>query len=73
MKTASYATILRSLSRNVKEARVRLGISQEEAAHRAGMLTRQWQRIEAGNPVTLRTLVSAAAVLGVEPADLIKR
>lgn len=47
-----------------KAARDRLGISQEEATHRAGTLTRQWQLVEAGNPVPLRTLV-AAAVPGV--------
>jgi transcriptional regulator with XRE-family HTH domain len=52
---------------------VRLDISQEEAADRAGMAARQWQRVEAGTAITLRTLVSVAVALGVEVADLLQR
>lgn len=50
-----------------------MGISQEEAAHRAGIVSRLWQRVEAGDPITLKTLVAVAAALGVAPADLLKR
>lgn len=48
-------------------------ISQEEAAHRAGVVPRLWQRVENGDPITIKTLVAVAGVLGVEPADLLRR
>jgi transcriptional regulator with XRE-family HTH domain len=48
-------------------------ISQEEAAHRAGMVPRLWQRVENADPITIKTLVAVAGALSVEPADLLKR
>jgi transcriptional regulator with XRE-family HTH domain len=50
-----------------------MGISQEEAADRARIVPRLWQRVESGDPITLKTLVAVATALGVEPADLLKR
>jgi len=53
--------------------RLRLNISQEEAADRAGMPVRQWQRVESGAAITLRTLVAVAVALGVEVSELVRR
>jgi transcriptional regulator with XRE-family HTH domain len=50
-----------------------LKISQEEAAHRAGMVPRLGQRVENADPITIKTLVAVAGALGVEPADLLNR
>jgi predicted transcriptional regulator len=38
----------RRLARATRRERLRLGLTQEEAAERAGMATRQLQRVEAG-------------------------
>lgn len=48
-------------------------ISQEEAADRAGIVPRLWQRVENADPITIKTLVAVAGALGVEPADLLRR
>jgi transcriptional regulator with XRE-family HTH domain len=51
-----------------------LNISQEEAADRAGMAVRQWQRVESGrDAITLRTVVAVASALGVEVSELLRR
>lgn len=49
------------------------GFSQEEVAHRAGVSVRQWQRVEAGEATTLRTLVSVAAALELDVSELLGR
>lgn len=61
------------MARSVKSARRDLGISQEEAAHRAGIPVRQWQRVEAADAWTIRTLVAVASALGVDAAELFRR
>ena len=73
MRSATYEQVLRAVARNVRSARLRLDISQEEAAHRAGIAVRQWQRVEAGDAITLRTLVSVAIALNADVSDLIRR
>ncbi len=65
--------IFRTVGRKVRAKRTDLGWSQEEAAHHADMTSRQWQRVEAGRGVSLRTLVSVATALGIELSDLLKR
>jgi transcriptional regulator with XRE-family HTH domain len=57
----------------VRATRLNLDISQEEAADRAGMAVRQWQRVESGQAMTLRTLVAVAAALEVDVASLLRR
>jgi len=37
------------------------------------MVPRLWQRVESGDPITIKTLVAVAGVLAVEPADLLRR
>jgi DNA-binding Xre family transcriptional regulator len=59
--------------RNTRVARHALAISQEVAAHRAGMAPRLWQRVENADPITIKTLVAVASALEVEPGDLLRR
>jgi len=59
----------------IRALREKLGITQDEAARRAGLGTRQaWNNIEAGRKtnVTLDTLERIAAALGVKSKDLLK-
>jgi DNA-binding XRE family transcriptional regulator len=69
----SGTQIFRGVARKVRGRHREVGWSQEEAAHRAGMPTRGWQRVETGRGVSLRTLASVAAVLGIEFGDLFRR
>jgi len=59
----------------IRELREKLGLTQLEAAKRAGFKTKQeWYRIESGENGDLRvsTLESVAAALGVKAKDLLK-
>ena len=61
----------KSLARNIRRRRVELAISQEEAAHRIGVATRHYQKLEAGTVnVTLKTLVNVSIGLGISLAEL---
>jgi transcriptional regulator with XRE-family HTH domain len=73
VRPATYDQVLKTVARNVRNARSNLAISQEEAAHRAGMASRQWQRVEAGLGVTLKTLTAVAAALRSELSELVRR
>jgi transcriptional regulator with XRE-family HTH domain len=59
----------------IKALREKLGLSQAEAAERAGFAGRQnWYQLESGrakNP-TLDTITAVARALGVKPKDLLK-
>ena len=59
---------------NVREARIRLGISQEELAFRASMKRSYVSDMERGtrNP-SIKAIGRIAAALGVEPASLLAR
>ena len=61
------------LAERVLRERQRLGITQMDAAHLAGINVAHYGRIERGlgNP-NLETLVRIAAVLGIDPGDLIR-
>ena len=73
MRPVTVPQVLKAIARNTRAARSVLKISQEEAADRAGMVPRLWQRVESADPITIKTLVAVAGALGVEPADLLKR
>jgi transcriptional regulator with XRE-family HTH domain len=73
VRSVSVPQVLKAIAQNTRTIRTSLGISQEEAAHRAGIVPRLWQRVENADPITIKTLVAVAAALGVEPADLLKR
>lgn len=59
----------------VKKLREKLGLSQDEAAQRAGLANRQqWYLIESGQRanITMETLGKIAAALGVKAKDLLR-
>ena len=56
--------VLREAGRRIATAREGLGLTQEEAADRAGIDYKRWQRLEGGNVnATLRTLLRVADAL----------
>ena len=59
------------VTRRIAEVRSELGLTQADAAERLECATKNWQRIELGQNVTLHTLARVANVLGVHPAELI--
>jgi transcriptional regulator with XRE-family HTH domain len=64
---------MRHIAKRIREARAVAGLSQEEAASRAGVGYKRWQEIESGaaNP-TVRTLDRIAETLGVELWDIVR-
>jgi transcriptional regulator with XRE-family HTH domain len=62
----------RLFGERVRGERLRLGLSQDEVAHLAGMNVSNYGKIERGigNPV-LHTIVRLGAVLGADPAVLV--
>jgi transcriptional regulator with XRE-family HTH domain len=61
----------RRLAANVRRHREARRFTLEEAADRAEMHWRHWQKVEAGEVnATLRTLARLADALGVDPAEL---
>jgi transcriptional regulator with XRE-family HTH domain len=58
------------LGKRVRELRKARGFTQEDMiAH--DFSARHWQMIEAGRPITLRTLLRISDVLSVKPEDLL--
>ena len=73
-----WDSYVRALGVNVQRARAARGISQERAAHAAGISVFTYRKLEKGesNPGTpanprLRTLVALAEVLHVDLVDLL--
>jgi transcriptional regulator with XRE-family HTH domain len=59
--------------KNVREARVARGWTQEDLAHRAGLASVQVSRIERGKrEIRLTTLVRLVAAFDVDPAELLR-
>ena len=71
-KTRNPAVALRLLGAAVRRRREAAGLSQEAAAHGAGISVRHYQKIEGGttNPAYL-TLLAVAAALHAAPEDLV--
>jgi transcriptional regulator with XRE-family HTH domain len=65
-KAADVQLVLRELGQRLRSAREAAGLTQEEAAHKAGIDYKRWQRLEQGtvNP-TIRTLIRVADALGI--------
>ncbi len=61
------AVLLRELGRRIRAARLAASLTQEEAAARAGVDYKRWQRLEQGaaNPTVL-TLDRVARAMGVD-------
>jgi transcriptional regulator with XRE-family HTH domain len=70
-----FKTLSQRLARNLKATRKSQGLTQEQAADRAGSLSlRRWQSVEAGTAnASLKTLARLAKALDVDPADLLKK
>jgi len=63
----SEARIQKEVGARVRAARIAAKLTQEDAAHRARIDSKRWQRLEHGdvNP-TVRTLVRVAAALDTD-------
>lgn len=69
---AVYQVCLDAIAAAVRKERVRLGLSQEELAYRAGLAPRHLQKIEAANVnVTIKTLAQIATAMGLRVHSLL--
>ena len=65
--------IRQRLARRMRELRAGQGLTQEATAHRAGLIVRHFQKIEAGQVnITLRSLAKLAAALDVDVGELLR-
>lgn len=62
---------LRRVARRIAEIRQAKGITQDEMAERLRCALRNYQRIEYGQNLTIKTLVRIANVLGVTVTELV--
>lgn len=71
-RTIEEKKILSVFASNIREARNKLGISQEEVAHQAGFSRSYYTEIETGHRnISLLNLYKILKVLKVQPNDLI--
>lgn len=65
-RSPSFSTVQRQIGRRIRAARANAGLTQEEAAAKAGIDYKRWQRVEAGEVnATIRTLNRVATTLGI--------
>ena len=73
-KAVSVDALLRDIGLRVRLARESAGLTQEEAASRAGLDARRWQRIEQGVVnLTVRTMARVSSALDVSFWDLLRK
>jgi transcriptional regulator with XRE-family HTH domain len=60
----------RALGARIKKLRKGQGYTQEDMIG-FGFSARHWQQVEAGRPITIRTLLRISDAFGVRPAQLI--
>ena len=65
------AQFFRALGRRVRDLRKRKGLTQEDMISR-GFSARHWQQIEAGRPITMKTLLRISRVFGVPLVRLLR-
>jgi hypothetical protein len=71
--TAPERRVRQKLAANARRLREHAGLTLEEAAHRAGLHWRHWQKIESGEVnLTLTSLARVADALQVEAARLLE-
>jgi transcriptional regulator with XRE-family HTH domain len=63
------ATFFRALGRRVRELRKRRKLSQEDMI---SFSTRHWQQIEAGRPITVKTLLRISRAFEVPLIQLVR-
>ena len=68
---ANQEKFFRALGQRVRELRRRKGYSQEDMIS-FGFSARHWQQIEAGRPITVRTLLRICEVFRVPVARLVQ-
>jgi transcriptional regulator with XRE-family HTH domain len=62
----------RRLGAELREHRVRRKLTQEDMIG-FGFSARHWQQVEAGRPITLRTLLRACAAFEVKPSAVLQK
>jgi transcriptional regulator with XRE-family HTH domain len=62
---------VRRVAKRIAEIRREKGITQDEMAERLHCATKNYQRIEYGQNVTIKTLTRIANLLGVTVTDLV--
>jgi transcriptional regulator with XRE-family HTH domain len=66
-----HERVFKELGARLKAMRKKLGRSQEDMLS-FGFSTRHWQQIEAGRPITLKTLLRICDVFEVTPEKLLR-
>jgi len=70
--TIPSVELRRRLAANARRLRTAASLTLKQAAERAGMHWRHWQKVEASqNNATLATIVRMAAALEITPAELL--
>jgi transcriptional regulator with XRE-family HTH domain len=67
----NQAKFFRQLGQRVKELRMKHGYTQEDMIS-LGFSARHWQQIEAGRPITLRTLLRICATFSTTMERVVK-
>jgi transcriptional regulator with XRE-family HTH domain len=65
-----HAKFFRELGQRVRDLRKQKGFTQEDMIS-FGFSARHWQQIEAGRPITVRTLLRIGEVFGISLASLV--
>ncbi|MFB3918030.1 MAG: helix-turn-helix domain-containing protein [Terriglobales bacterium] len=66
-----HAKFFRDLGQRIRALRLKAGYSQEDMIG-FGFSARHWQQIEAGRPITLRTLLRVCDTFQVTPERLLR-
>lgn len=66
-----HTAFFRALGRRVREIRKRKGLSQEDMISH-GFSARHWQQIEAGRPITVKTLLRICETFDVPLVRLVR-
>jgi len=67
----SDTAFFKGLGRRIKHLREKAGYSQEDMVAQ-GFSLRYWQRIEAGKPITLRTLLRICRLFSVAVEEIVR-
>jgi transcriptional regulator with XRE-family HTH domain len=70
-RQAEHERVFKELGERLKAMRKKRGCSQEDMLS-FGFSTRHWQQIEAGRPITLKTLLRVCDVFEVTPEKLLR-
>ena len=70
MHEPDFFNFFKGLGAKLREQRVLKGLTQEDMISH-GFSARHWQMVEAGRPITLKTLVRACTTFGVLPSTLL--